>query len=118
MLPSTLQAGKLLDHFQASVVVLPPFVPFVLLTVSISVGKTEFDGDPVQSFGGIDKLLANQSFQAVSELSQSGTVGWSTRQANPQGMAWFFKPAVLTLVEAGLRNSAGPTADDIVSCGV
>eukprot|EP00730_Choanoeca_flexa_P004489 TRINITY_DN11710_c0_g1_i5.p1 TRINITY_DN11710_c0_g1~~TRINITY_DN11710_c0_g1_i5.p1 ORF type:complete len:877 (+),score=197.04 TRINITY_DN11710_c0_g1_i5:98-2728(+) len=66
------------------------------------VGKTEFDGDPVQSLGGIDAILSNRTLKVVSELSGNGYVGWSTFSADEQGFvsAYFSHVPYNTIVQA------------------
>ena len=52
------------------------------------IGKTEIDGDPLEAFGGINKLLCeryNQQFQVYSEQTPLGVVKWSTTATNENG---------------------------------
>ena len=45
------------------------------------IGKAEIDGDPLEAFGGIGKILCQRygkDFQAYSELAPRGIVRWST----------------------------------------
>lgn len=52
-------------------------------------GKTETDGDPLEAFGGIDKLLCqryNKDFQVYSELVPGGEVKWATVIPNQHGV--------------------------------
>lgn len=52
-------------------------------------GKTEIDGDPLEAFGGIDKLLCqryNKDFQVYSELVPGGEVKWATVIPNQHGV--------------------------------
>ena len=50
-----------------------------------TVGKTEYDGDPVQSEGGIDAVLMKPKIKLPSELSETGYVSWQSMESNSDG---------------------------------
>ena len=52
------------------------------------IGKTEIDGDPLEAFGGIDKLFCqryNKDFKLYSELVPGGEVKWGGVRTNENG---------------------------------
>ena len=75
------EAAKLSGKFTGQIALWHVIAPF-------QIGKPEIDADPLEAFGGIDKLLCekyNKDFQAYSELVPGGKVKWETVKPNENG---------------------------------
>lgn len=76
------EAAKLSGKFTGQIALWHVIAPF-------QIGKPEIDGDPLEAFGGIEKLSCqkhNKDFEAYSELVPGGKVTWETVQANENGI--------------------------------
>lgn len=73
-------------------------------------GKTEIDGDPLEAFGGIHKLLCqkyNKDFRVYSELVPGGEVRWSTIEPDNNGVVTVRSPALFHFYSMAVREWQG-----------